>query len=347
MNRIVFSPFESVNSNSYISRMIQAISIVDPNIEVSNLSLRRNIKFFFRANIFWLNWFEDLKCASRFLAFLLLCIKLVYLLLMRVVGGKIVIAIHNKKPHEMSYPILESWFMRFLIRYSDTIVVLCHESISFVNKLMGKDYSKKIKVILHPTYQCLPKQYALIPSKKFTILFFGHLRPYKNIELLLEMAQKYPQFNFLISGKPISIEYEKILLEKKGNMSNVHLEFRFNTVEEIERMMENASILVLPYHLETTLNSGVAMYAFSKGINVVIPKIGTVLELENRDMVFAYLYQEQEQHKKELEKAINDAYNMYSNDYNEFVRRAKVIQDEVLRRCSLEAIGKQIKSVFC
>lgn len=345
MRQVIFSPFGS-NSNPYVSRMMQAMFLIDPTIKISALSLRHNIGNIFRANVFWLNWFEDLGSVSKRMAFFILCRKTVYLLLMRCVGAKIIVVIHNKKPHEMSHPILEPWFMRFLIRYSNNVVVLCHESISYINELMKKDYAKKIKVVLHPTYQCNPKQYSLIPPAKFTVLFFGNLRPYKNIELLLEIARKHPQFNFLISGKPINADYKEALLRKKGNMPNVRMEFKFNTDEEIERMMDDASLLVLPYHLETTLNSGVAMYAFSKGLNVVMPEIGTVLELENREKVFAYSYQTEEQHKSELEKALNDAYTLHQNNYSEFVKRAEVVRSEVLSRCSLEAVSKQIKSAL-
>lgn len=343
MTKISFYPLDLSDSNSYISRVCQAIRWVQPTVEIQPLVVDKTFSTSFSSDVFWLNWFEDLGKGSKIIIAKNFILKLLYLLRMKISRGKVVVVLHNKSSHEVVLGCLSHFFMWLLLNLCDKIVILCDDGIPVANQLAKKNVTEKISKILHPSYICLPKQYSKEPSGKFSILFFGLLRPYKNIELLLNVAQKYPDFDFIISGKPIDEVYATFLLGKAEQLSNVFLELKYNTDAEIEILMNRASILVLPYHLVSTLNSGVAMYAFSKGINVVMPEIGSVRELNSRDLVFSYQYTDEEQHQTVLEQKICEVYSIYNCNYAEFVRRAEVIREEVLSRCSIEAIGLQIQ----
>lgn len=343
MKKISFYPLDLSDSNSYISRICQAIQKSHISVEIRPLVVNKRLSFSFDSDIYWLNWYEDLGRSSKAVVIKELILKLFYLFLMKISKGKIVVVLHNKKPHEIILDKLNSLFIQLLLCSCEKIVVLCDEGTAIANQLARIDVSKKTYKVLHPSYECSPKIYSRTPSEQFIILFFGNLRPYKNIELLLELARIHPNFDFIISGNPMNEAYADFLKQKIRNLQNVSLELKFNTDAEIQLLMDKASILVLPYHLETTLNSGVAMYAFSKGINIVIPRIGTINELNNSELVYSYQYANDEEHLSALEEKINEVYMLYNTDYTEFVRRAKVLRNEILTRFSVEAISQQIK----
>lgn len=343
--KIAFYPLELFSPNLYTYRVCEAIHFADPSIEIVPLLFSIRKMFFALKNVdlFWLNWYENISNASKIYFVKLLIAKWLFFIGMKFCRKKVVVVFHNKRPHEMLFKRISLCFFKFILNYSDKIIVLCDDSIPFINSFVGKDLSYKICKILHPCYICSPKRYDDKPKDEFRILFAGQLRPYKNIELLLEIAQNHPEFDFMISGKPISEEYAKFLLNEVRQLPNVELELKFNSDSEFEALMENASLLVLPYHLQSSLNSGVAMYAFSKGINVVMPVIGTVTELIHKDLVFAYTYADKKEHYEKLENKIVEAFAEYQNNYKDFIHRAEVIRKEVLERCSIQAIGNQIK----
>ena len=222
------------------------------------------------------------------------------------------------------------------------IIILNDDSLDAVNKIAKKDLTLKTHKVLHPSYQCSPKHYSN-KQRPFRILFTGLIRPYKNIEMLLDIAKIHPEFEFIISGKPCDALYAASLRERADQLPNISLRMKYNSETELEELMDAASICVLPYHLESTLNSGVAMYAFSKGLNVVMPAIGTVNELKNRNCVFSYTYTDNNQHFNILDRKIMEAYELYTNNYGEFVKRAENIKKEVLERCSIESVSMQIR----
>lgn len=344
--KIAFYPLDLFHTNSYISIICQSIQRISPLIEIQPLTITKSLNLPKHTNIFWLNWYENIDCNSFSPFFKNLILKIVYFIRMKGSTGKVIVVFHNKRPHEIYYEKITLWFMRFLLRNCDRIIILCSDSIDVINKLAQKNLSKKMYKISHPCYLCTPKIYLDAPDKCFKILFAGLLRPYKNIELLLNIAQKHPELEFIISGKPIDNTYANFLLQNVKKLSNVTLELKYNSDKEFELLMDNATVLVLPYHLYSTLNSGVAMFAFSKGINVIMPKIGTVTELDNQNLVFSYTYEKESEHFEKLEKKIIEAYSLHNTNYNEFIRRAKVIRNEVLHKFSVESISKQIQGLI-
>lgn len=343
--KIVFFPLEQENSNSYISRICQSIHLIDPFIKILPFS-RKFISPKFKVDIYWFNWFENLGKDGKISVIKNLIIKVVYIYIIKFYKKKVIITLHNKRTHESKYRKISLWFLRFLLSKSDAIVILCEESYSVIKEITQKDYSKKIFKILHPTYVCTSRKYIFPPDKSFTILFIGMIRPYKNIELLIDIAEKHPELNFIIAGKPIDNLYQKKLEVRTNKLSNIKTIFKFLSDSEFDTLMESATLIVLPYHLESTLNSGVAMYAFSKGLNVIIPNIGTISELTNHDLVFSYSCDIEDHDGQIIEKKIMEAYNLYKSDYSQFVNRALTIRNEVLERCSIECISNQIKSMF-
>lgn len=329
-------------ANQYIKNIVHAICNVNELITIKPLQLKK-IHGINSVDFFWLNWYEDLGSKSYIVVIRTFIVRLLYFLLMQRAKGKIILVVHNKISHDTSHKKLSIFFLRYLLIHSDRVIVLCNDTVGIINKIAKRDMTYKIRKVLHPAYACSPKRYEIESRQQFKILFIGLVRPYKNIELLIDIAKIHPEVQFIISGKPITQAYASILKQRMRGLSNVSLDLKYNTDEELERLMDDATVLVLPYHLESTLNSGVAMYAFSKGINVIMPALGTVNELKNKDKVFSYEYQNENDHFDILDKKIREAYNLFIDNYAEFVKRAVTVRSEVLDRCSLSSITAQIE----
>ena len=99
------------------------------------------------------------------------------------------------------------------------VAVLCDYSKTALKLYMtDEDIAQKVRVVYHPTYDGIyPTSEVNIPelssdSNKMHILFVGNIRPYKNIEMILKIAEDYKEkdVEFTIAGKPISEEYARV-----------------------------------------------------------------------------------------------------------------------------------------
>lgn len=348
MNISFYPPLENVDPNNYICRMRAAILAAYPDAQINNFypSYRLSLKSIRTTDIYWLNWFENLSTKSNRAVVGDFVLKMLWLAIMLLSGAKIVAVVHNKRPHEMRLAWLNNIFMRCLYRLAHRIMVLCDDGIEVANDLAGTDVSRKTFKVHHPTYLCTPKENAPESSCEFSVLFMGHLRPYKNVEMVIEVARKHPEMRFIVAGKIKEDSYRLQLQQLMAGVDNLMLIEKFLEDTEMNQLMERCSILILPYHLYSSLNSGVAMYAYSKGINTLIPMIGTVKELDNQADVFAYTYTTEQEHAVRLEQKLMEAYELYTHHPVEFQARINNVHREVLSRFNIEMIGKEVRCML-
>lgn len=337
--RLAYYPFDFSDSNSYLSRMRDAIVLAYPKIEI--VDVPRRFRDFIKVDVIWLNWYENFSGRNRAYYLYHAIRRLLKLIVLKCIGVKIIYTVHNRQPHETQYSALNRLFYKSAFLLADNIVILSDLTIEVINEAASKKTYGKVVKIPHPTYLCSPKQYKDNPDG-FTVLFFGLLRPYKNIEMLISVAVRHPAINFVIAGAAFDTDYEASLKKAAEGLSNVRLLLHRLTDEEINTLMDEASVLALPYDLKSSLNSGAAMFALSKGLNVVIPNIGTVLELSNRDKVYGYDYNQDSEHQAKFEKALMRAYDDFTSDYRQFVRNSEILREEVLSSNSTEKLSKII-----
>lgn len=337
--RLAFYPLDFSDPNNYLSRMRDAIVLAYPEIEIVNMPGR--FKDFIKVDVVWLNWYENFSGRNRAYYLYHAVRRWLKLLVFKCCGTKIIYTVHNRQPHETQYSALNRLFYKCVFSLVDNIVILSDLTRDVIKEIGGKKFSGKIIKIPHPTYLCPKKKYQDNPEG-FTVLFFGLLRPYKNIEMLLSVAASHPEINFVIAGAALDLNYADSLKKAASGLNNVHLILRRLTDEEINKLMDEASVLALPYDLKSSLNSGAAMFALSKGLNVVIPNIGTILELSNRDKVYGYDYNNDSEHQSKFENALMSAFEDFMSDYSQFVRNSEILREEVLSSNSTETLSKII-----
>lgn len=344
MNNLIISisPYGTELPNKYIERMELAIKMAKPESTIIPFPGIRNIFKLRKCDYVWVNWFENLPKESKIKAFL---IKKIILYVIKVLRIKLVATYHNRMPHESQSDFWDRKIFKDTFCYANRIIALSSDSTEIIKERFGSKVCKKVKIIPHPTYDCKPRT-VFNNNAKFKVLFFGHLRPYKNIEMIFELAKHYPDIPFTVAGSPLNNEYAESLKRLTRTIPNVKLILKLLSTKEIDSLIDKNSVLLLPYDIKSSLNSGVVIHAICKKINVIVPKIGTVNQLINKDMIFSYSYNSPESHMKELKRLIEQAKNEYDNNIDNFNNRIKVLYDEVMSAQSIEKLASYISEVF-
>lgn len=239
-------------------------------------------------------------------------------------GVKIVWVFHNKIAHDKSNIKAEIAKIRYMYSISDIVLIL-----SFASKVVLKQYIKnldeeKIKILPHTNYvgnygnlSCQSFDFSE-ESDLFTFAFAGAVRPYKNIELLIEAFNKFSykeRCRLLIAGKALNQEYADKLMSMS---QSDNICFVPGTVPSsmMEKYIQYSDVVVLPYDSKSSMNSGVMMMAFSCGRTVISPKIEMTCDFDD-SLMYCYNYNTREEHIRRLVEMMGKAYTDGRNNARE------------------------------
>jgi glycosyltransferase involved in cell wall biosynthesis len=143
---------------------------------------------------------------------------------------------------------------------------------------------ERIAVIDHPVFDD-PGGPAPAPPNGTTLLFFGLIREYKGLDVLLhalpEIAQRVPDARLVVAGDPIDpVEPLQTLAAELGVAERVEWRLRFVPREEVAALMAAATVAVLPYRQIDA--SGVLADALGHGRPAVVSDLGQVGETVRR-----------------------------------------------------------------
>jgi len=115
----------------------------------------------------------------------------------------------------------------------------------------------------------------------FVILFFGLLRPYKGVSLLVEAFEKLPSSIrknsvLLIAGEAWEDQVSLDLIQHSLAKDRIRLENRYIADEDIPVFFSAADILVLPYTRAS--QSGVAHIGIAYGLPILATEVGGLKE---------------------------------------------------------------------
>jgi glycosyltransferase involved in cell wall biosynthesis len=220
----------------------------------------------------------------------------------------------NVIPHERRF--FDDAFNRYFLSKNDGFIVMSEQ--------VQKDllyYLPKAKHILiqHPIYnhfgEKLPKEKALSNlglqdyATKKVLLFFGIIRDYKGLDLLLNaLAFLDDTYILLVAGEVYGSfdKYETIIKEKKLN-KKVKLFNRYIDDAEVTNFFSAADVCVLPYRSAT--QSGITNIAYHFEVPVISTNVGGLAETihHGRTGLIA-----DEVNEKALVKQIKNFYEVYN-----------------------------------
>ncbi|NTW53107.1 MAG: glycosyltransferase [Chlorobiaceae bacterium] len=202
----------------------------------------------------------------------------------RLTGLKTVILLHNFTAHE-SVPG-ELLLKRMLTASADGFVTL---SRSVSSELKAFSPGVRTLTLFHPV--CEPG--ALRPSKpearrtmgihedSKVLLFFGYVREYKGLDLLLEamavVLRQEPSMRLVVAGEfLIDPSLFKDQAERLGIAANVEFHEGYVPSERVGTLMAAADAVILPYRSAT--QSGIVPLAFGHGVPVIACDAGALTE---------------------------------------------------------------------
>ena len=122
------------------------------------------------------------------------------------------------------------------------------------------------EVIRHPVFEGRP----LGPPHGKTLLFFGLIREYKGLDVLLRALPRIPDARLVVAGDPLD-PVEPVVSER------IEWRLRFIGEPEVAELMEEAAVVVLPYRKLDS--SGVLATAIGYRRPAVVSDVGSLGEI--------------------------------------------------------------------
>jgi len=207
-------------------------------------------------------------------------------------GTKTIVIVDNMIPHEKRF--FDEAFTKYFLKNTDAYIVM---SKSVEKDLLDRKPNAKYIFHPHPIYehfgQKIERKEALqklglskiegIENKKI-LLYFGFVRKYKGLDLLLEaFANLDDKDNYflIIAGESYLSDNENAalqsLLDNHQKKQNIDIRLRYVSDSEVNLLFSAADANVLPYRHAT--QSGVTAIAFHFEVPSVVTDVGGLRDL--------------------------------------------------------------------
>ena len=190
----------------------------------------------------------------------------------------------NIIPHEER--LLDTRLTKRFFGFIDSFIVL---SKKVENELLSFVPEAKYKYSPHPIYSIfnntLSKEQAKAELKlatKKVLLFFGLIREYKGLDILINAMEKIKteleDYTLLIVGECYENENKYTeLIQKAGITDNVKCHYSFIPDNEVGKYFSAADVVVLPY--KTASQSGIVQIAYHFDTPVIVSNVGGLPEI--------------------------------------------------------------------
>lgn len=273
--------------NPFVDRFAKCF--VDGSFEVSEFRWWKLLRWQINIVIFhWPNEFFSYKANKKTIYIL---IKLTFIVVARFLyGTRFVWVAHDIAPPDggANTPLRLALFLRCL----NGIIFLSKYSRAEINKTYPVTQRIPALITRHGHYCELIKTPATvrhIPSSYLLrLVFFGQIRPYKNIERLIECVAEEIGVELLVVGMGKDMELNLRLEQLAKKSDNVRLDIRSSTLPDVdlEKAIDFGDAVVLPYQgilnspCQNILNSGSVFLALSRNRPVLAPFTGSLPELQ-------------------------------------------------------------------
>jgi D-inositol-3-phosphate glycosyltransferase len=188
---------------------------------------------------------------------------------------------HEKRPGDRA-------FTKFAFKYVDWFIV---QSDAVERDLLTVSPKAKYIKLPHPIYEIfgaredrsnVRKQLGISDDAP-AILFFGYIRKYKGLDILLRampaLIEKLPEIRLIVAGEFYGDreEYESLIKELKIPAKNLVLATDYIANEEVAKYFTASNVVVLPYRSAT--QSGIVQIAYNFDVPVISTDVGGLAEV--------------------------------------------------------------------
>lgn len=201
---------------------------------------------------------------------------------LRKAGAKILFICHNIFPHE-SRP-LDTFLTRQTLKNSDFFIVLSEKEKRDLERLLPQP---KVKMVHHPVYEIFESGLTPAEARKklglrdeFVALFFGYIRKYKGLKVLIEavaLAKEKINIRLLVAGEFYDDE-EKYREQIRRLSLNDHIIMQNNFIpsDELGTYFLASDVVVLPYL--SASQSGIIQICYNYDKPVIASRVGGLPE---------------------------------------------------------------------
>ncbi len=239
-----------------------------------------------RPDVVHLHWLDNLLVSHNPVFSVLLGLRLLFeLAVCRLLGVGVVWTVHNVLHHEKPQPRLELFFRRLVARLCDALVL--HSACAQGRVVDAYDVpmdggGPAVVVVPHghfvDSYENDVSREAarewLGVGDEPVFLFFGNVRPYKGVDDLVAAFKRLDgDARLFVVGRALDDDAADARLRAAcAEDDRISTVFQFVPEADIQRYMNAADALVLPF--DEVLTSGSAILGMSFGRAVVAPRIG-------------------------------------------------------------------------
>jgi beta-1,4-mannosyltransferase len=207
-------------------------------------------------------------------------------------GARLAWTAHDLRPHDAEKSRVLAWFMDQFVRQVDCLFALSHRALAEVGAEHPRLAPALTAVVPHGHYRrAYPdpelspeeaKRSLGLPADAEVLLFFGQLRPYKDVPRLIECFRmtRVPRAHLLVAGRPIDDRAARAVMTEAGADPRVHVRLEQVPDGDVHRFFRACRSVILPYR--RILNSGAALLALSFDRPVVVPALGSLVELQEQ-----------------------------------------------------------------
>ena len=194
---------------------------------------------------------------------------------------KVISILDNVIPHEPHF--FDAPLTKYFLEGSTGSVTLC-EAVS--KDLLALKPDSEYRVIQHPLYSHFGKKRERkeaeeklgLTSGKRNILFFGLIREYKGLDILLEAFRLLDDsYQLIIAGEPYGSfdKYQKIIDSLSGK-DRIHMSLKYIKDSEVTDYFSAADVAVLPYRSAT--QSGISSVSYHFEVPMIVTDVGGLNE---------------------------------------------------------------------
>jgi glycosyltransferase involved in cell wall biosynthesis len=228
----------------------------------------------------------DLVISCYWMAFFAPCYGVIQRIIKRNKKTKCIALVHNMLPHEPS--ILDKCLAPFYIKQTDAFVALSESVVEDIARLDSKNKPKTFSP--HPIYDHYGDKIDKLEAckalgfnaEKQYILFFGLVRAYKGLDLLLDafgaIKDKLPNLQLIIAGEFYEDEDKyRTQIADNGLTHRVIVKNEFVADADLCKYFGAADLIVQPYKSAT--QSGVTQVAFHFEKPCLVTNVGGLGEI--------------------------------------------------------------------
>jgi beta-1,4-mannosyltransferase len=238
-----------------------------------------------KIDLLMLNWVEDLPDKKG--GYLQSIFFLVLIRILKLSGVKIVWTLHNKFFHSSRNSYLKKRIFFTLLKKSDLIITHSSEGIEFATSLTP-GVGQRMFYFPHPVVPVNGKARGGSP-KKYDILIWGTLAPYKAIDVFLDHLaanNALDRYRILIAGKANPVEfYDRI---KKFESSTITIKNQYIDKDELAGMICQSKVVLFTYSGNSVLSSGALTDSVSHGATIIGPDTGAFSDLGRAGIIKTY-----------------------------------------------------------